>query len=313
MAAPSFDAAVASIGGTLGEASGATTAAFLVVLHEHVLAESWFPREPLGAKELRRHLHMIAIQSAQKGEAVEVPWPDSLGIPLAITSYFVPLKFRLSAVLCLGFPADAGNGASRPSRIEPMMRMIAARLTTLQEIEAERRNRDQYDRWFRVSVRQIRALDGERQKFVALANSIGAGVFVADRLGGIRWNSRSLIERFPGEGTQRSWAGQSCKSLCERMGAGAHACGECAVARVLAGGAGISWEFEGPGGEKLRAVAHAIKDVDGRAQEVMVVVESAGVAIASPQSDGEVTPPHSAPEPAIPFPIDPPRSQPRAA
>ena len=155
--------------------------------------------------------------------------------------------------------------------------LMARRLTTVQQLEAEHRRSSQYERWFQASVRQVRTLDCERQKFVALANSAETAVFVADRDGVVRWCSRRLLEQFPGPGPKNSWVTMPCAALCHHIhGREPDACHECVVQRIVdeeRSDLAVS-AVESPGGNSLEITARPIRDVKGKAVEVIVVLKS---------------------------------------
>ena len=154
--------------------------------------------------------------------------------------------------------------------------LVALRLNGLLELESERRKSQQFERWFRVSDRQIRALDLERQKFAALVSSFAGGAFVADREGVISWQSRPLFGRAADSGN--TWVGRPCQEFCQTLGGGHRACGDCLVTQVLTRRQPASYDIvlADEGEERvMRASAAPINDLAGQAQEVMVTFQDA--------------------------------------
>src|SRR5258707_72118 len=68
------------------------------------------------------------------------------------------------------------------------------------------------ERLFRRLDRQVRVLDGERQKFAAIVNQSGTYMFVTDPGGSIRWTNRAMSLRWPPEG-EATWVGRRCNEV----------------------------------------------------------------------------------------------------
>jgi two-component system cell cycle sensor histidine kinase/response regulator CckA len=135
----------------------------------------------------------------------------------------------------------------------------------------------QYERWFRRLDTQLRMLDRERQKFLAVVNRTDADVFVADPARRIIWTNRGLSKR-PSPVAGRPWTGLLCSDFCSHMAG--KACGEspadCAVARCLAENAAAHVELHrgGPAGSReLLLSALPIVGPTGSAEEAVVLVQ----------------------------------------
>lgn len=250
---------------SIGEISEAPLTGVVVLIHGRVFLESWFPVHPPRARDPFRDVRAMAVQTAQNGTAAFMPL-DGAGVSMMAHALHLPLGHRLSGSVC-----TVSAGAELP--LDRLAGVLTLRLNELLELEAERRKSQQFERWFRVSDRQIRALDLERQKFAALVNSFAGGAFVADRQGIISWQTRPLLNRTGSPGD--SWVGRPCRELCESIG-GRAACGQCLVARVLAQRQPASCDIMvGETGEDrvTRAVAAPINDLAGQAQEVIVTFQ----------------------------------------
>jgi len=275
LSAPTIEAAGAETARQLGPATNCLTLGFFVVMHGRPFLEFWYPEDRVKLGEVEHHLQRLALESAAKGEPVVEPLPDGSGLMPKV--HMLPLQERLTGVLCFVMaPSADANGAASPngrSVWDQVAQLIAIRLRAVLEVEAERRRSGQYERWFRVTDKQIRALDLERQKFAGLVNAIQVGVFVADRDRVIRWNSRPLLGLFPVP-EEGSWVGQSCEQLCRQMTPGHGACSDCMVARVLRERqpAGCIVRL-GPAGTPVRVNAIPISDLDGQPHEVMVAFQ----------------------------------------
>jgi len=274
--ADSLESAAAAVAMQLGAPLDAAATAFFVVLHGRVFLEFWHPADPAMQTRLRKSFLKLAVEAAEGRPAPRPGESNDLGLESRV--YVLPLKYRLTGVLCVGcVPGLAAPGASVDEPFERLVRLVGARLMALQDIAAERTKSGQYERWFRVSDRQIRALDAERQKFAALVQSIDTNVFVADIKGTIRWTSRPLTRHAQAGEGGNPWLGRPCRELCAMACAGnGIACGECLVGRVAGCGSELTVETPTPGdpcGEMRRVTALPIRDLEGHAQEVMVVIE----------------------------------------
>jgi PAS domain S-box-containing protein len=138
--------------------------------------------------------------------------------------------------------------------------------------------RREYERWFKTLDDQIRVLERERQKFAAIVHRSDAEVFVADRGGIIRWTNALLASHPPPGPPGTSWLGLGCGAVCSRFSeAGTPPeCGDCPVARAVAGNDVVHHEFRRghqTGTRNLYLSALPIKGPDGIAHEVLVMVQ----------------------------------------
>jgi PAS domain-containing protein len=223
-------------------------------------------------------LRNIAIQAAQNSTSTCMPLDGTASTPLVAQALHLELGHRLNGGLCVvsrhGVDAHAPGGGVP---LERLAGLLSHRLNQLLEFDNERRKSQQFERWFRVSDRQIRALDLERQKFAALVSSFSGGAFLTNRDGVISWQSRPLFDR---SGlADDSWVGHRCSEFCQALGgSGRLACGECLVSRVLISRAPVSCDIAIPDGtdeKSSRVVAAPINDLAGNAQEVIVTFQEA--------------------------------------
>jgi two-component system cell cycle sensor histidine kinase/response regulator CckA len=135
----------------------------------------------------------------------------------------------------------------------------------------------QYERWFKRLDGQLRVLDRERQKFLAVVNRTDAEVFVADVDRTIRWTNRHLVD-CESAGDPNGWTGRPCADFCRHL-AGA-SCGpgalDCPVARALhdneAAHKEIHCRKDGVD-RQLYVSALPILGPDGRPEEAVVLVQ----------------------------------------
>lgn len=272
MRAETLETAVQGATRHIAEATQSVTTGVVIVIHGGVFLEAWHPDEQPRTRDPFQAVRRMVIHAAQNGTAAYMPIEGFRG-PMVARVIHLTLRQRLSGAICVISPPEAA--ASESDALERLASLVAMRLNGLLELESERRKSQQFERWFRVSDRQIRALDLERQKFAALVSSFAGGAFVADRDGIISWQSRPLLGR--ATGSSNSWVGRGCREFCETLGGPGHpACGECLVAQVLACRQPTSCDiaFTEHGEERtVRASGAPINDLAGRAQEVMVTFQ----------------------------------------
>ena len=276
--AETAEAAVRAAASGLGGATGSAVTGFVVAMPGGIFLESWHPENNVRWGDSIHHLRRIAVETAEAGAARAAVVIETAGSQLVVRALHLPLPERLSGVLCLASTLDEAPALYlRGASVSRIARLVGLRLGALLQVEAERRRSDQFERWFRVSDKHVRALDRERQKFVALVNAIATGAFVVDRARIIQWHSRQLLERLPQGGAAVSWNGRCCEEFCRSVGGGKGlACSDCPAARVLefgqiahAGGRVVLAD-----GERIMNVtAVPISDLEGRTEEVMVTFQ----------------------------------------
>lgn len=266
MAAESLEAAVVEAAHRVGEGTAAVLAGIVVVLHGTVYLESWYTGSRHSGALIASELRDAAVESATRGQPVSVRIPERHAAAPPFMRV-LPLRNRLTGVLCVVPQEASPNGTEL---LDGVARLVGMRLAALVELDAERKRSAQLEHWFRVSDRQIRALELERQKFAALAGSIDSGVFVVDERRRIQWSSRWLQERFPLDGEKASWTGLTCQDLCRRMGDDDD-CGTCLVGRVFESGQAVRCTFaNGQDGSARFLEGVPLRGPDGRPHQVMV-------------------------------------------
>jgi PAS domain-containing protein len=278
MRADTLESAVQGAARYIGEATQAATSGLVIVIHGGLFLEAWEPEDPSRSHESFQAVRKMVMQAAHNGTAAYMPIEDSRRGPMVARVLHLDLRQRLSGAVCVISPSGANpQDGVEGDPLERLARLVAMRLNGLLELESERRKSQQFERWFRVSDRQIRALDLERQKFAALVSSFAGGAFVADRGGVISWQSRPLLTR--SAGASNTWVGRPCSEFCQTLGGGGQlACGDCLVEQVLQHRQSATCRIvldDGSEGRVMQASAAPINDLAGRAQEVMVTFQDA--------------------------------------
>jgi len=276
LAAPTVEAVLEGATRFIGGFTKAYATAIFVTDGASVVHEAWQPEDEGRRARLRPHFLGLTHQSVQIAEPIALPFPARAANGLKPHVFLLQARGRtLGTVCCACRPDEKGDKARRQAVLEPLVRLLALRITELLELSSSRVTRAQYERWFRQLDTHIRTLDRERQKFAAVVNQTDVYVFVADATRTIQWANRAIGARFPVDGNGSSWIGRDCGELCARFGAGIGD-GACPVSRALESNHAEHEEFEqqGPDGKRsLYATALPIKGPEGRPQEVIVMLQ----------------------------------------
>ncbi len=181
----------------------------------------------------------------------------------------------LSAKLCVEGGAEL-EGESRES-VRQLMTLVASRWIAARELADVRSEKAQQESWFKTMDEQIRVLDRERQKFVAVVNQTDTFMFVVTPDLVVSWVNHALARHWetigvsggPGAGLTDAWS---------ILGIDAPEPGsaECPVRRALAEKAVSHEELQrAQDGEihDLYLTFLPIQGPDGAAAEVLVMIQ----------------------------------------
>ena len=276
LAAETVEAMLEQAARFLGGLTQAYATAIFVTDGASVVHEAWQPEDDARRARLRPHFLGLTHQSVQVAEPVALPFPANAATGLAPHVFLLQSRGRtLGTVCCACLPGDESDQVRRRAMIDPLVRLLAQRISELLELSSSRVTRAQYERWFRQLDSHIRTLDRERQKFAAVVNQSDVYIYVADATRTIQWANRAIGSRFPVDAGGSSWIGKSCRDLCARFGDG-DCNGTCPVTRALENNQAAHEEFEqeSPDGKRsLYATALPIKGPEGRPHEVIVMLQ----------------------------------------
>jgi len=235
-----------------------------------ISGEHWsFEPDGKPDAELRASLRQAAEAALRAGAA---PAPDDAAGPRA---FVVSGQQRVRGALCL-----APSASSRPGmepRFALALQLVGLRLALHEEAAHSQATRIQYERWFKTLDEQLRVLDRERQKFAAIVHRSDARVFVTDLSRAIRWTN-TVMGAPPRPQSGPTWIGLGCRDVCagfEGREDGSE-CLDCPVGRALEENRVVHREFrqaDSDGARNLYLSALPIKGLDGRPQEVMVMIQ----------------------------------------
>ncbi|NNE43698.1 MAG: PAS domain-containing protein, partial [Gemmatimonadetes bacterium] len=186
---------------------------------------------------------------------------------------------RNAGALCIAVPEAAWSGDPRDLAVlRAAAEILQGHLNLTRRLAQARAEREQQDRYFKTLDQQLRILDRERQKFVAVTNQNDMATFSVDELLEVRWTNRSTAERLCGDDNPGRWIGKPLQEAWDRLGligpvAGSHTC---PVARALRGNEVIHQEFQlTVAGEPrtLYLTALPVTAPDGRADEALVMIQ----------------------------------------
>ena len=276
LAAESVEAVLEQATHLLGGITQAYATAIFVTDGASVVHEAWLPQDDARRARLRPHFLGLTHQSVEVAEPVALPFPASAATGLLPHVFLLQARGRtLGTVCCACLPGNASEQARLRATVDPLVRLLAQRISEVLELSSSRVTRAQYERWFRQLDSHIRTLDRERQKFAAVVNQSDVYIYVADATRTIRWANRAIGTRFPVDAGGASWIGKSCRDLCTRLGQG-DCNGTCPITRALESNqaAHEGFEQESPDGKRsLYATALPIKGPEGRPHEVIVMLQ----------------------------------------
>jgi PAS domain S-box-containing protein len=272
--AESFEALLAEGAAALGALAESPCAAAFLIEANHVLAEGWHPGPPDEGSALGPTLRSIALESVRQGRAVTLPADAER--PSARVLLLGAGGRTVGAACVVEGPAGAEPVPART--LERAAQLVAEAIEARRRREAERAVARQQERWFHQLDRQVRVLDRERQKFAAVTNQGDTYVFVTDAAGAIRWVNRAMNDRWPPGDAESGWVGQVCREVCTRLGSDGHgdACRSCPVTRAIESNGPVHHELREVSGDRASTLymsALPIKGLDGRAQEVIVMIQ----------------------------------------
>jgi PAS domain S-box-containing protein len=257
----------------LADLSGAAVAVALRADPGAAVLEGWFPGPEAATGPHGESLRSLALASLQQ------PPPATPARGAAGTTRYWTLGAggQTLGAMALTLPNDRRRGEAFERRMERAVRFVAEALARHERSLEPRSGVIEQERLFRRLDRQVRVLDGERQKFAAIVNQSGTYMFVTDPGGSIRWTNRAMGLRWPPEG-EATWVGRRCNEVCARLASGPSpsVCASCPVARAVVNNEVVHHEFrEAADGQvhTLYLSALPIKGLDGRPQEVLVMMQ----------------------------------------
>ena len=184
----------------LAEISGADAAAILIGRRDRLTAEGWH-----GPDTLRDAVREVAIRELHEVDAAPTTptfRPLAGGargrvrlIPFGVSDR----RFGIAALAMRVGDDDTAFDAA-----DQVVRAIAARWASQVDLVDVRAAKAQQERWFNVLDAQLRVLDRERQKFVAVVNQSDTFMLVVDPEGKVPWMNHALVAWLERDGAARS-------------------------------------------------------------------------------------------------------------
>ena len=251
----------------------APAAAAFTIEAEQVLEEAWHPGAELAGEPIGRQLRSFALQSVRSGEPVSLPPRD--GAEGSIRVVLLRAQGRSLGAVALWSSRTRAATPAQAAQLEQLEKLVTEAIVRQRRDAAARATAEQQKRWFGQLDQQVRVLDRERQKFAAIVNQADLFAYVVDPTSTVRWVNRTMsVSHTPPSGG--AWSGRTCREVCAAFGASAEECERCPVERALATNQAVHHEMRaGLGGQArtLYMTALPIRGVDGRPQEVLVMVQ----------------------------------------
>src|SRR4030065_810484 len=129
------------------------------------------------------------------------------------------------------------------------------------------------ERWFRTLDNQVRILERERQKLLALVNNTDAGYLVVDTSLKMPWTNEAFVQRFAPDLHLSSILGAKCNQvLCNQS----HICEVCPAPKTFISGGVVHYEVRlDLGGEprQIYVTAMPIKSPEGKISEAFIMLQ----------------------------------------
>jgi PAS domain S-box-containing protein len=251
----------------------APAAAAFTIEAEQVLEEAWHPGTEISGEPVGRQLRSFALQSVRSGEPVSLPPRD--GAEGSIRVVLLRAQGRSLGAVALWSSRTRAATQAQAAQLGQLERLVAEAIVRQRREAAARATAEQQKRWFSQLDQQVRTLDRERQKFAAIVNQSDLYAYVVDPTSTVRWVNRTMSVSHPAP-SGAAWPGRTCREVCAAFGASAEECDRCPVARALATNQPVHHEMRAQAGGQARTLymtALPIRGVDGRPQEVLVMVQ----------------------------------------
>jgi len=192
-----------------------------------------------------------------------------------------PLRAQSGAVgtvvLLFDDPERRLAADSNPT-IQTFVAMLAIQIGMHRKMSSMRAEKEQQERWFGVMDDQLRVLDRERQKFVAVVNQSDTYMIVVNREHAVQWTNMAMTTRLSESKSKRNWIGRSLQALWDELAASGPRSGSdgCPVREAFETGVVVHAEFhQTRDGAKrnLYVTVLPIKGPDGATDEVLVMIQ----------------------------------------
>ncbi|MGH2571544.1 MAG: ATP-binding protein [bacterium] len=276
--APSLDAALPGAIRLIGALAGARVAGLILLKENDLGSEHWH-----GDESLRLALRGELVKSALRARDDRTGSVRTVQIPAGLhliwtTPVASPGAAPLGAIT-LAFPEAPGLDRDFDAAgVERLAELIAAKVATSRELAVHRSEKARYERWFRTLDAQLRVLDRERQKFVAVVNQSDTYMFVVNGANEVQWmNSALTASAGASAGGERALGGPLDR-VWEILGATAPSGGSaaCPVSRSFRENVVVHEEVHQATGTERRNLyltAMPIKGPDGKPEEVLVMLQ----------------------------------------
>ncbi|MEZ5063934.1 MAG: PAS domain S-box protein [bacterium] len=157
--------------------------------------------------------------------------------------------------------------------------LLARRHDTWRRLLRTRREKDQIQRWFGTMDTQIRVLDRERQKFVAVVGQSDTSMLVVDPQGRVTWGNVALTRSYAERDPAARLIGEPVERVCaalrlESVGAGTDSC---PFRAAFAGGKVVHREAKQSGLDgqirDLYVTVIPIQGTDGNVAEALAMIQ----------------------------------------
>jgi hypothetical protein len=260
-------------------ASGGLAAVFRLHADGTVADEFWHPANETFRQELRGRFVDALKRTRETGGAV--PGETAPGAERHLVWCRAWPGGSAPAVLAVCIAAPLSGVLANPSdtaALGELLRLVGGRFACVQDLARVRAEREQQERYFKTLDQQLRMLDRERQKFVAVVNQGDTYTVVVDASYTVHWTNTATADRLSGAGGPPSWIGKPLREVWRRIGLSGPDPGSerCPIARAFRENEVVHQEFQvtvAGEGRTLYLTALPVKGPDGRPDEVLVLIQ----------------------------------------
>lgn len=257
----------------LAEMSGADGAAILIGRRERLTAEGW--HGPDALREGVRELAARELQAWDGASAKATYRPLASGARGRVRVSPFGVGERTFGIVALATRATDDDAALEAS--DWVVQAIASRWAAQVDLVDVRAAKAQQERWFNVLDAQLRVLDRERQKFVAVVNQSDTFMLVVDAEGKVPWMNHALVAWLERDGRTRVTS-PTVAGIWDRLELEAppHGSARCPITRAFRDNVVLHEEFNPTAGSARRSLYLTFLPItgpDGKPAEVLAMIQ----------------------------------------
>ena len=260
----------------LVELTGARAGALYLLDRRGSESEFWHAPDDAIRRRLEKPFVDAANRIREGESAPEVILAESSESLHVWTAPLEDANRRVGAV-CL---ALRDGGGERPEvdwrALARVVELFALKIVAHRKLAKLRTDKEQQERWFNIMDDQLRVLDRERQKFVAVVSQSDNFMVVVDRDSCVQWMNVAMSKRLTESAEDTNWVGRPLSDVWEQFATSGTPDERNPVERAFEQNVVVHGEYhQTRNGEprNLYLTALPIKGPDGRPDEVLLMIQ----------------------------------------